>query len=42
MLGELIVGEDETVIVDATQRALVSWCDFLTAVDQPAAVPATS
>ena len=42
MLGELIVGEDETVIVAATERALGAWWDFLTAVDQPAPVAAAA
>ncbi|MBA2253778.1 MAG: CADD family putative folate metabolism protein [Chloroflexi bacterium] len=42
MLGELVVGEDETVITDATERALNAWWDFLTAVDQPLSVPAAA
>jgi pyrroloquinoline-quinone synthase len=42
MLGELVVGQDESVVLAATERALDAWWDFLTAVDQPATVPATA
>lgn len=42
MLGELVVGEDESVILEATQRALDAWWEFLTAVDQPTTAPATA
>jgi pyrroloquinoline-quinone synthase len=42
MLGELVVGQDESVVLAATQRSLDAWWDFLTAVDQPAEMPATA
>ncbi len=38
VLGQLIEGTDEREVEDATRRALDAWWNFLSAVDQPAAV----
>jgi pyrroloquinoline-quinone synthase len=40
MLGTLIADGDESRVEDATNRALEAWWNFLSAVDQPAAVAA--
>jgi pyrroloquinoline-quinone synthase len=40
ILGTLIAQEGDDAVEDATQRALDAWWNFLTAVDQPAAVAA--
>ncbi len=40
MLGRLAVDADEKPVLEATQRALDAWWNFLSAVDQPAAAAA--
>lgn len=40
MLGELIAESDPQPVEDATARALDAWWNFLTAVDEPAPIPA--